>query len=222
MAREFIRNQDEDTQTPKFGVIPISQIKLDPHSRDETTKFLRGAQLIYGDLTLRQKIQAILTKMIPEETSHDKGRRGMDLWSIFILGSLRLVCNWDYDRVKDAHDNHKRVRQMISIDEFCDADKVISLRAVQQNAVLLTNEICQEIDEQIVKFAHQKLFPKMKKIEAKCDSFVFLSNVHFPTDFNLLLDSMRSIIRLCANTGFQLHLIEPLGALLLGHSTKCG
>jgi len=35
---------------------------------------------------------------------------------------------------------------------------------------------------------------KVRKLNAKSDSYVVKTNVHFPTDINLLLDAMRKII----------------------------
>ncbi len=43
--------------------------------------------------------------MITPVKTRATGRPGMDLWKILILGTLRLNCNWDYDKV---HEIYKR------------------------------------------------------------------------------------------------------------------
>jgi len=37
----------------------------------------------------------------------------MDLWKILVLGTLRLNCNWDYDKVHDMANNHNKLREML-------------------------------------------------------------------------------------------------------------
>ena len=198
--RNFISHQPESGKTQLFGVTLIDEIEFDPRCRDEVTKFLRGVQALYMNVETRHAVRAVLEKMIPEGVNLTKGRKGMDLWSIFVLGMLRLTCNWDYDKLKNCFDNHRQVRQMASIDLFCEENKFISLQTIHDNVSLFTTEISNEISDIVVQFSHQNLFPRMTEIHAKCDSFVFLSNVHFPTDFNLLLDSIRKVITLCSNS----------------------
>ncbi len=81
----------------KIGEISIEDIQIDIRSRDEIPKVLIGLQEIYRDRSLRTKVFEALKDLIPENISPDKGRRGMCLQTILVLGVLRLVCNWDYD-----------------------------------------------------------------------------------------------------------------------------
>ncbi len=37
----------------------------------------------------------------------------MPLWRIFILGSLRLNCNWDYDELQEIANSHRTLRQIL-------------------------------------------------------------------------------------------------------------
>ena len=103
-------------------------------------------------------------------------------------------------KLKNCFDNHIQIRQMTGVDLFCDLEKVVSLQSVHDNVSLFTSEISDTISEMVIKFGHQKLFPNTKALHTRCDSFVFLSNVHFPTDFNLLLDSVRKCIDICAHS----------------------
>ena len=158
--RKLIDNQFEDQVTPSFGVLPIEQVKFDIRCRDEITKTLRGLQAIYMDKGCREKIFVILEKMIPEETSKKTGRKGMTLWTIFVLGMLRLSCNWNYDRLKNNYDNHQLIRQMCGIDLFCDSWKVTSLQTIHDNISLFTEEIANEISSIVVEYGHKFLKKK--------------------------------------------------------------
>ncbi len=81
----------------KIGEVAIEDIQIDLTSRDEIPKVLIGLQEICRDRTLRAKVFEALKDLVPEKISPDKGRIGMCLQTILVLGVLRLVCNWDYD-----------------------------------------------------------------------------------------------------------------------------
>ncbi|NQZ56164.1 MAG: ISNCY family transposase [Lentisphaeraceae bacterium] len=204
--RPLINNQPETGGTIPFGVTPIREIKFDPKCRDETTKLLRGIQEIYLDEKSRKATFEILKTMPPEETSLNKGRSGMALWTIFILGMLRLGCNWDYDKLKNSFDNHKKIRQMTGLDIIFDQDEITSLQSIHDNVALFTEDVADQINQVVINFGHRKLFPKAEELHTRCDSFVVLSNVHYPTDLNLLKDCVRKSISLCTISAEKLGL----------------
>ncbi len=39
------------------------------------------------------------------------------------------------------------------------------------------------------------LYPSLSKLKGRCDSFVLETDVHYPTDINLLLDAIRKMAR---------------------------
>jgi hypothetical protein len=203
-VRKLVQNQPEYSHGEiPLGLTPIKEIEFDSQCRDEVTKTLHGLQALYKCSETRAEIFAVLQKMVPVQT---KGRTGMPLWSIFVLGMLRLVTNCDYDILKDYHDNHMRVRGMMGLGVIFDV-KIISLQSVQDNVSLFTEDVAIEINKIVVGFGHKVLFPgKSKALHARCDSFVFLSNVHFPTDLNLLKDCVRKSIDLCTKSAKELDL----------------
>ena len=77
----------------KLGSVAISQIQIDPTSRDGITRCLLGLHHAYCDLVMREKIFDILENMHAKQASPTNGRPGMDLWSVFVLGLLRLSCH---------------------------------------------------------------------------------------------------------------------------------
>jgi len=189
----------------KVGEVAINDIEFDIRSRDEIPKLLIGLQEIYRNPVVRSEVFAALVKLIPPSVNSNKGRRGMDLWKILVLGVLRLICNWDYDKLKEIADNHKTVRQMLGHsqidDEFC-----YPLQTLKDNISKFTPEILDEINQIVVKHG-QKIIGKgsEEKLNACCDSFVLETDVHYPTDINLLFDAMRKIIvlitALCSEIG---------------------
>jgi len=117
-------------------------------------------------------------------------------WKIFVMGTLRLNLNCDYDRLQELVNHHNTIRQMLG-HGFTDDDKLYSLQTLKDNVQLFTPEILDEINQVVV---HAGLKLKKKDcLRGRCDSFVVETKVHYPTDINLLFDAMRKTIALTAD-----------------------
>ena len=181
----------------QLGETDISEVALDPQSRDEIPQVLSGLKQIYNDPETRREVFRILEKLIPEGVRTDTGRRGMDLWKILVMGVLRLVCNWDFDHLHDQVNNHRTIRQILGhgLLNFFD---IYSLQTLKDNVSLFTPAILAEINQVVVKAGHRLLGKTDEPLKAKGDSFVVETNVHYPTDINLLWDALRKLILLTA------------------------
>jgi hypothetical protein len=180
----------------QLGEIDIADIRLDPRSRDDIPQLLRGLQYLYTDKKLRVEIFEILSQLTPKAVNPELGRPGMALWKIFVMGSLRLNLNCDYDRLLELVNNHRTIRQMLG-HGFTDDDLTYHLQTLKDNVQLFTPEILDEINQVVVR-AGLKL-KKKESLAARCDSFVVETDVHYPTDINLLLDAVRKTITLTAD-----------------------
>ena len=180
----------------QLGELDIANIRLDPRSRDDIPQLLRGLQYLYTDKKLREKIFEVLAKLTPESVNPETGRPGMDGWKILVMGSLRLNLNCDYDRLQELVNNHKTIRQMLG-HGFTDDDLTYQLQTLKDNVQLFTPEILDEINQVVVEAGHR--LKKKESLAARCDSFVVETNVHYPTDINLLLDAVRKISTLTAD-----------------------
>lgn len=187
-----------------FGEQDISQIALDIRSRDDIPRILRGLQYIYTTERVREQVFAILAEMLPPD-SDDKGkvnpelgRPGMEQWKILVLGALRLGLNADYDRIHEMANQHGTIRQMLGHGDWAD-DYRYNLQTLKDNLRLFTPELLERINQVVVDAGHAlvKKSPD-EPLAARCDSFVVETNVHFPTDINLLLDAVRKVIDTCA------------------------
>jgi transposase, IS5 family len=190
----------------KLGEMAIADIKLDPKSRDDIPQLLRGLQHLYTTPELREQIFAILEKVLPERQIDGKtvkadpnnGRPGMTQWQILVLGVLRLGLNADYDRIQELANEHKTLRQMLGHSGWAD-DKYYNLQTIKDNLQLFTPEILNQLNQVIVKAGHQALKKSPEEgVVGRCDSFVVKTDVHFPTDINLLLDAIRKVIEISA------------------------
>jgi len=202
----------------------IANIEFDLESRDEIPKLLKGLQYIYSRARIREKVFNVLKQIVPKK-SHETGRPGMDLWKILVLGTLRLNCNWDYDKVHEMANNHHKLRQMLGHSET-DFESNYALQTIRDNIALLTPPILDKINQVVVKAGHRVITTKKDhKLRGSCDSFVVETDVHYPTDTNLLFDAMRKMISLiaiiCSELGITAwrqshHNIKKIKGLLRG------
>jgi hypothetical protein len=190
----------------QLGELAIAAIKLDPKSRDDIPQILRGLQHIYTTPELRGPIFAILEEVLPERQIEGKtvkadannGRPGMTQWQVLVLGVLRLGLNADYDRIQELANEHKTLRQMLGHSDWADV-KQYNLQTLKDNLRLFTPEILDRINQEVVRAGHQALKKNPTEgLVGRCDSFVVETDVHFPTDINLLLDAIRKVIEICA------------------------
>jgi hypothetical protein len=200
--RKVIENQ------LKIGQVDISNIEIDINCRDEIPQLLMGLKAIYSDRKQRNEVFKILKGMVPENVDASNGRPGMDLWKILVLGTLRLNCNWDYDKLHNIANNHKKVREFLghSIFEF---DQTYALQTIKDNISLFIPQVLDEINHVVVKAGH-RLFREDDNVQLKgrCDSFVVETDVHYPTDINLLLDAIRKVLFLCGQLCDELGITE--------------
>ncbi|WP_226852289.1 ISNCY family transposase [Acidithiobacillus thiooxidans] len=185
-----------------FGETDISAIQIDPKSRDDIPRLLRGLQHIYMQPELRERVFTILEDMRPVQAdgktlvSAEKGRPGMALWKILVLGTMRLGLNADYDRIHDLANHHLVIREMLGHGEWGEnTDQRYHLQTIKDNLRLFTPEILDRINQEVVQAGHVLLKKKPKEgLSVRCDSFVVETRVHYPTDINLLLDAIRKTI----------------------------
>ena len=207
---------------PTLGRIAIEDIEFDPYCRDDITNTLRGIQHIYCTPELREPVFALLTSEIlasPTASSDDDasgesaginpdtGRPGMELWKILVMGLLKQGLDCDYDRIGNLANYHAQVRAMLGDDDT--GEKVrYDRRTITRNVNLLTPSLLGKINKVVVDAGHVLAgHEEGEKLQARCDSFVVETDVHYPTDVNLLWDSLRCLIRdialLCAFYGLK-------------------
>ncbi len=188
------------------GEADISQIKFDLKSRDDIPKILKGLQHLYMDLPLRTKIFQLLEAEISPAVSKRNGRPGMALWKILVCGVVRLDLNADYDRLHELVNQHITLREVLGHGPF--DDKNYNYQTLVDNVSLFTPELLDKINQVVVSGGHALVKKKESgALRGRCDSFVVETDVHYPTDINLLCeellprhrcDAMRKVIALTA------------------------
>ncbi len=146
---------------------------------------------------MRQKVFALLQNEISPKVDKRNGRPGMTLWRILVCGVLRLDLNADYDRLHELVNQHKTLREMLGHSLY-EEDKQYAYQTWVDNVSLFTPELLDKLNQLIVEGGHALVKKGDAALRGRCDSFVVETNVHFPTDINLLRDAMRKAIMLTA------------------------
>ena len=182
----------------RLGEVDVSNVRIDPKSRDDIPRVLMGIKAVYADPPARRELFDVLMKAVPEGVDAGNGRPGMDLWQIFVLAAVRLGCDMDYDRLHSMANSHKEIRRMMGLSWWEEDDVQFNLRTIKENVSLLTPEVLDRINEIIVKSGHRLLGKKKEadELRVKTDSFPVKTDVHYPTDVNLLFDAARKTIEL--------------------------
>jgi len=150
---------------------------------------------IFIDPAWNPKVFSVLEEQILPK-NNNTGRPGMDLWHIFVLSQVRLCQNISYDELHHIANCDCMVRQVMGAESEFGAEKQeFGYQNIIDNVGLLSDETVKKLNAIIVEFGHEVF--KKKGAAALClktDSFVVESNVHFPTDYNLLWDSARKCL----------------------------
>lgn len=153
-------------QQLQLGQSDIAQIEFNARSRDDIPQILSGLQFIYVTPELREPVFTILKDLIPNKVSAEQGRPGMDLWKAFVLATLRVNLNWDYDRLLEMANQHKTIRQMLGHGLRDDGD-AYKLQTIKDNVGLLDEASLDKINQIVVNAGHTLL--KKTKHRSKPD-----------------------------------------------------
>lgn len=189
-----MRNRFE--QQLEIGLKPISETPILQKSRDDVPALVAALVKIFDTPEYSNRIFNILDEKILKD-KRKTGRRGLNLWQIFVLAQFRLALNLDYDRLHYMVNSDSTLRQLLGIEKENGLEKIeIGYQRIIDNLQLLDDQTVLKINDVVVEFGHKTVFKKKEEeaLDLKTDSFVVESNVHFPTDYNLLWDSARKAL----------------------------
>jgi IS5 family transposase len=178
-----------------LGTTPIEKVEFPLKSRDELPPILAGLQWIFQTPEINSQIFQLLEQKIVAGKKAT-GRPGLHLWQILVLGVVRLGLDCDYDRLEHLANYDSLLRQMLGLSPVrTAAEKPFHYKTLSQNVCAVDEELLQQINA-IVAQAGRAVFKKKENapdepIRAKADTYVLETNIHFPTDLNLLWDAQR-------------------------------
>ncbi len=186
-------------QQLSMGQLPIGETFIDLKSRDSYVQVMRGLKEMFVTPEYNERIFRVLEGAIMKGKKAT-GRPGMDLWQIFVIAQVRLALDLSYDRLHTMTNNDKLLRQIMGVEtDFGFKKQQFEYQQIIDNIKLLDEQTLRKINDVIVEMGH-KVFKKKEAepLRLKTDSFVVESNVHFPTDYNLLWDCARKCLDIIA------------------------
>ena len=175
---------------PILGRTRIEEIKINVKSRDDIPAILLGLQELYLNEALQTAIFKLLEERFGEDCNLEVGRPGKDLWTILVLAVLKQGLGCHFDRLHEHANTHMVLRQLLGHGEF---DPIqYSYDQILRNVSLLDDDLLRDINELVVHHGqHLSGHRAEERLAGRCDSFVVETDVHYPTDRNLLWDAVR-------------------------------
>ncbi len=183
-------------QQISIGQRPIEETPISTRCKDSLEELLAALKAIYCNKEYNERLFVALENSITKG-KQKTGRKGMDLWTIFVLAQVRLCLKASYERLHNLANNHFALRFLIGVESEYGFKRIqFEYQNIYDNVSMLSDELVNELNLIVLEFGHSEVFKK-KETEAlllKTDSFVVESNVHFPTDYNLLWDCVHKCL----------------------------
>ena len=184
-------------QQMNLRTVAIADVKFPLKSRDELPPVLMALQYIFVTPELNEKVFALLEKKICSGKKKT-GRKGMDLWHILVLAVVRHACGTNWDTLETWSNHHELVRRIMGVHAtaFIEDEKIeFAYQTILDNVSLIDEALLHEINLLVVDAGHKLVKKKQDEaLKLKTDSYAVETNVHFPTDLNLLWDSLRKCL----------------------------
>ncbi len=91
------------------------------------------------------------------------GRKGMNLWCIFVLAQVRLCKNISYNNLHNLANNHRTMRHIMGIENEFGYDRIeFKYQNIYDNVTQLSDELISGINDIAVEFGHGKVFKKKR------------------------------------------------------------
>ena len=117
------------------------------------------------------------------------------------MGVVKQGLGCDFDRLHDLANQHMALRQFFGHADIGDK-KHYHYQTLVDNVSLLTPKLLGKVNQLIVESDHTVEGKKPgAPLRGRCDSFVAETDVHYPTDVNLLKDAMHCMLRYAGCVG---------------------
>ncbi|MGH2612375.1 MAG: ISNCY family transposase [Rhabdochlamydiaceae bacterium] len=183
-------------QQMSLRTVAISDVKFPLKSRDELPPVLMALQYIFVTPALNKKVFELLEKKICSGKKKT-GRKGMDLWHILVLAVVRHACGTNWDTLETWANHHELIRRVMGVHAtaFIEDEKIeFNYQTILDNVSLIDEDLLWQINLLVVDAGHKLVKKKEEALKLKTDSYAVETNVHFPTDLNLLWDSSRKCL----------------------------
>ena len=133
-------------QQLSIGQKPIEETWINPKSKNAIDELLAALKEIYCNEEYNKKVFSILDKHI-RSGKKNTGRKGMDLWIVFVLAQLRLCLNISYEMVHNLANNHHALRYLMGVERDFGYDRIeFEYQNIYDNVSTLSDEMIIELN----------------------------------------------------------------------------
>ena len=184
----------------ELGEIRIEDIKLNLKFRDGVPALLIGLQYLFPQKAWRDRLFAIMDECILPGINRKVGRPGMAMWNILVMSVVKQGLGCDFDWLHELVNEHKTLRKFLG--HISEDDYLYHYQTLVDNVSLLNPKLLGKVNQLIVECGHTVVGKKPgEPLRGRRDSFVAETNVHYPTDVNLLKDAMHCMLRCAGRAG---------------------
>ena len=100
----------------RIGQTPINEIYINPKSKNALDQLISALKEIYCNKEYNDKIFSIIERYLSKVDSNN-GRPGMNLWTVFVLGQVRMSLGLSYDMLHHLSNNDILLRKLLVLSE---------------------------------------------------------------------------------------------------------
>jgi len=154
-----MRNRCEEQFSIGHRLIIDTPINL--KHKDKFEDLLAALKVVYSIHEYNQMTFGILEHILMEGKKKT-GRKGMDLWSIFVLSQVRLCLGVNYEWLYNLANNHLAIRWLMGVETEVGFDRIeFSYQSIYENVTLINDDKVKEINSAILKM-DQKVFKQKR------------------------------------------------------------
>jgi len=135
-----------------LGATSIGDTKFPLRSRDELPPVLKALQYIFITPELNKEIFELLENKIVKGKKKT-GRKGMDLWQILVLATVRHALDTNWDRLEHVANYDILTRQILGVhtSAFGELGYEFAYQTIIDNVSLIDEDLLFEINELVAK-----------------------------------------------------------------------
>lgn len=151
-----MRNRFE--QQYSIGHRLIKDTPINPKGKGKLQDLIAALKAIYCNEEYNQRIFSVLEDYLVKGKNRT-GRKGMDLWNIFILSQVRLCLNTSYEWIHNLANNHLAIRWLMGVETEYGFKRIeFSYQNIYDNVNLISDEMVKEINSIVLEFGHGEVF----------------------------------------------------------------
>ncbi len=150
-------------QQLKIGQRLIEDLPVGGKNQGKLEELIIALKAVYCNTEYNERIFSVLENFLTKDKQRT-GRRGLDLWPVFVLAQVRMCLNTSYEWVHDLANNHFSIRWLMGVETDFGYEKIqYSYQRIYDNVSLLPDEALKELNAIVVEFGHNKVFKKKKR-----------------------------------------------------------